>query len=530
MVERDDGRRLLRLNEGVAVHSIWRRDTVLTGGVWDAFLALPPLLDRPLRRVAILGNAGGTTARALGRFYPDARVDGVELDPAVSRAGREYFGMEDNPNLTVYDADARPFLRRTDERYDLIIVDAYHQPYVPFYLATREFFRLARERLAPGGIVALNVASVPGDDSLLDGIAGTLTHEFDSVAVWPALRFNKILLAFDEPDTVVASALADVAPELRPLVRLLVRQLRPVTTKAKRPVDRRPRAGRVGDRPDDRRVRRARRRARRGLPADATAAMRLLRADGRLIRVGHRGAARLAPENTLRSFEAALEHGVDAIEFDVLDAGPGPLVLGHSLAELGPEPATLDDALDFLAGRDVALHVDLKLTTRLDELAAALDRHGVADRAVVSSFHLPSLQAIAAHAPQLPIGFTYPEDRYGVSKRRALKPAIRLGTLALRRAIVTRIPAMIARAGARALMLQHAVVSPAAVARAHAAGAAVWAWTVDDSTSSSSTRRVDAVYKRSSSVCAGVDRSDPSREDPEARAGKIFSGVATLAP
>ena len=235
MIQRDDGRRLLRLNEGVAVHSIWRRDTVLTGGVWDAFLALPPLLDRPLRRVAILGNAGGTTARALGKFYPDARVDGVELDPAVSRAGREYFGMEDNPNLTVYDADARPFLRRTDERYDLIIVDAYHQPYVPFYLATREFFRLARERLAPGGIVALNVASVPGDDSLLDGIAGTLTYEFDSVAVWPALRFNKILLAFDEPHPVVDIPLADVAPELRPLVRLLVRQLRPVTTKAKRP-------------------------------------------------------------------------------------------------------------------------------------------------------------------------------------------------------------------------------------------------------------------------------------------------------
>ncbi len=113
-------------------------------------------------------------------------------------SGRRWFGMEDNPRLTVYDADARPFLRRTDKRYDLIIVDAYHQPYVPFYLATREFFRLARERLEPGGIVALNVASVPGDESLLDGISGTLTHEFDFVAVWPALRFNKILLAFDK--------------------------------------------------------------------------------------------------------------------------------------------------------------------------------------------------------------------------------------------------------------------------------------------------------------------------------------------
>jgi len=208
--------------------------------------------------------------------------------------------------------------------------------------------------------------------------------------------------------------------------------------------------------------------------------VRLLRADGQLIRVGHRGAARLAPENTLRSFEVAVEHGVDAIEFDVLDAGPGPLVLGHSLAELGPDPDTLDAALDYLAGRDVFVHVDLKLTTRLDEVVGALELHGLEGRAVVSSFHLPSLQAIAAHAPRLPIGFTYPEDRYGVSKRRGMKPAIRLGTLALRRAIVTRIPAMVARAGARALMLQHAVVSPAAVTRAHAAGAAVWAWTVDD--------------------------------------------------
>ncbi len=73
VVEREDGRRLLFLNEGVAVHSVWRDDSVLTGGVWDAFLALPPLLGRPLERVAILGNAAGTTARALGVYYPEAR-------------------------------------------------------------------------------------------------------------------------------------------------------------------------------------------------------------------------------------------------------------------------------------------------------------------------------------------------------------------------------------------------------------------------------------------------------------------------
>jgi glycerophosphoryl diester phosphodiesterase len=87
---------------------------------------------------------------------------------------------------------------------------------------------------------------------------------------------------------------------------------------------------------------------------------------------------------------------------------------------------------------------------------------------------------VRERAPQLPIGFTYPEDRYGVSRRSALRPAIRLGSLALRRAIVARVPAMIERAGAAALMLQHAVVSAAAVDRAHRAGVAVWAWTVDD--------------------------------------------------
>ena len=237
VVERDDGRRLLSLNEGVAVHSVWRADTVLTGGVWDAFLALPPLLGRPLESVAILGNAGGTTARALGVFYPAARVDGVELDPAVSDVGRRFFHMDENPRLTVHDADARPYLRRTDERYDLIVADAYHQPYVPFYLATREFFRLARDRLAPGGILALNVASVPGDTSLLDGITGTLTHEFEQVAVWPALRFNKIVLAFDEPvaGPELAERLREGPERLAVLRELLARQLVPVTEQAERP-------------------------------------------------------------------------------------------------------------------------------------------------------------------------------------------------------------------------------------------------------------------------------------------------------
>ena len=232
--------------------------------------------------------------------------------------------------------------------------------------------------------------------------------------------------------------------------------------------------------------------------------MRLLRGDGPALLVGHRGAAAIAPENTLRAFDAALAADVDAIEFDVLDLPGGPLVLAHSddlyevshgaatglvrgstleeLRAVASELPTLDEALDwFESHADVLLHVDLKLTTRLDELVAAIRMRGLADRTVVSSFHVPSLEAvIAAAGTGIAIGRTYPEDRYGVAQRRALRPVLRAGTLALRRALAARVPAMIERAGARALMLHHAVVSQSAVARAHARGAAVWAWTVDD--------------------------------------------------
>jgi glycerophosphoryl diester phosphodiesterase len=239
--------------------------------------------------------------------------------------------------------------------------------------------------------------------------------------------------------------------------------------------------------------------------------MRLLRGDGPPLRVGHRGAPALAAENTLAAFEAALAHGVDAVEFDVVDPGDGPLLVAHSRRELVPGQPTLDEAVAFLAERDVLLHVDLKLSRRLDEVAAALARHGVAERAVVSSFHRPSLRALAAHAPEVRIGFTYPEDRLGVSKPRVLRPAIRLGSAALRRAVAARVPALLARANAQALMLQHAVVTPAAVERAHALGAAVWAWTVDDPEEAA---RLDA---------AGVDAIITN--DP-----RIFGGVATLAP
>jgi len=148
----DDGRggRELELNEGVVSHSAWRPDTVLTGRYWDLFLLFPPLLWDPPRSMLVIGSAGGTIGRAYGRFYPQVAIDGVEIDPELNQVARRWFGAGDNPNMRLIAADGRPFLEQTGKRYDLIVVDAYRQPYIPFYLATAEFFRLVREHLAAG--------------------------------------------------------------------------------------------------------------------------------------------------------------------------------------------------------------------------------------------------------------------------------------------------------------------------------------------------------------------------------------------
>jgi spermidine synthase len=124
-------------------------------------------------------------------------------------------------------ADARPFLQASRTRYDLILIDAYRQPYVPFYLATREFFRLARQRLRPGGIVALNVSTVPGDDRLARAVAGTLATEFPQVVTWQALRFNQFVVGMSAPlsPAVMTARLLAAPADLLPDTRLFARDM-----------------------------------------------------------------------------------------------------------------------------------------------------------------------------------------------------------------------------------------------------------------------------------------------------------------
>jgi spermidine synthase len=193
VTERPNGERRLELNEGEAVHSVFEPGEWLTHDYWDEMLVLPFAGAGQPRSVAILGNAAGTTARAYGHFFPATRVDAVEIDPALTDVGRRLFDMR-GPNLHVHTADARPFLRDATRHWDVIVVDAYRQPYIPFYLATREFFDEVRDHLTPGGVVLVNVGHPRGSDSLEKVLGATMGAAFGTVLRDPVKATNTVLV------------------------------------------------------------------------------------------------------------------------------------------------------------------------------------------------------------------------------------------------------------------------------------------------------------------------------------------------
>ena len=219
VVEQDDGDRALELNEGQATHSLYRPGSYLTGDVWDGYLVAPfAVRDSAPERIAILGNAAGTTARAYGHYFPQTEVDGVEIDAKLTELGERYFDLE-NPNLQVFHEDARPWLEDSDGDYDVIMVDAYRQPYIPFYLATEEFFELVRDRLAPGGVVIVNVGHPEGNDDLEKVLGATMAEVFPTVLRDPIEDTNTLLIGSEAPGS--AQRLADAIPGLPGELRVI---------------------------------------------------------------------------------------------------------------------------------------------------------------------------------------------------------------------------------------------------------------------------------------------------------------------
>jgi glycerophosphoryl diester phosphodiesterase len=155
-------------------------------------------------------------------------------------------------------------------------------------------------------------------------------------------------------------------------------------------------------------------------------------------------------------------------------------VLGHSSREVPDEPVSLDDALAFLAARGVGAHVDLKDAGIEEEIVAAIRRHDLTGPVVVSTVSPAALRRIAALAPELGRAITYPHDRHGISGFPWPRVLTRAGAGALRAAMPLRVPPLLRLAHANVLSLHYALASRATVKAAHARGAPVLVWTVNE--------------------------------------------------
>jgi len=171
--------------------------------------------------------SSSSTTRAYSKYYPQTVIDAVDIDPELFKIGHRYFGLQARPQLREHTQDARPFLRQTSERYDAIFVDAYRQPYIPFYLTTKEFFELVQDRLNPGGSVIVNIGHPNDSPALEQAMSATMGAVFKHVVRDPIRSQNSLVMASDTPLSASAIASASVPPDLQTLAQNNAGRLEP---------------------------------------------------------------------------------------------------------------------------------------------------------------------------------------------------------------------------------------------------------------------------------------------------------------
>ncbi len=147
------------------------------------FMTSSLIYPAKIKSILEIGSGGGRTAWYLHRFLPNVDVTTVELDPVVLELAHKYFGITNEPTFHAIARDGRVFLSDSTDRYDVILIDAYRGPFVPFHLLTREFYQIVKGHLAEGGVVAQNVEP---STMLFDSAVKTLSAVFPQVEFYDA--------------------------------------------------------------------------------------------------------------------------------------------------------------------------------------------------------------------------------------------------------------------------------------------------------------------------------------------------------
>jgi glycerophosphoryl diester phosphodiesterase len=236
--------------------------------------------------------------------------------------------------------------------------------------------------------------------------------------------------------------------------------------------------------------------------------------------VGHKGADLIAPGNTLESFRAAVEAGVDTIEFDVLwlpDAHlpleqRAPLVVAHDWHDAERRtPLALTEALDaFLEPPldEVEIDLDVKLPGREEEVVDALRERGLIGRAMVSTMEMHTLKRILELEPALRRGWTYPKVTKDWTSKRWAKPALMAALVGMRHRLPGLAAEKLPQFGVEAMWVYHPLVSPRLARICGLAKVELIAWTVDDAARMQKlvAQGVDGICSNDPRLFAGLER------------------------
>ena len=175
---------LLLTEAGFGMQSMWVEGQSYTESWQDLFAIVPRIYEvlneRSPGRLLVLGLGGACAPYLISRSYPDVVIDGVEIDSGLISAAKPHFPFSLVKHLNIHISDGRFFLKTTRTQYDVIIVDMFRPPHIPYHVATAEFFAQVKHRLTPNGILAMNVGS-RGEKCVFDGIANTVAAVFPHV-------------------------------------------------------------------------------------------------------------------------------------------------------------------------------------------------------------------------------------------------------------------------------------------------------------------------------------------------------------
>ena len=233
-VKEDDSRVYLSTNVLFGVQSVKMKDGGLTGMYYDYALAAPFMASAeaetaPLR-VLVLGNGSGTYATQCRSYFPACSVTGVEIDGKITDLAERYFSLPDDVPVVEY--DGRAFLQAADEKYDVILVDAYQDITIPFQMSSAEFFSLVRGHLNPGGVMVVNMnMHSDGEGSINEYLCDTIASVFPFVStVDVSNNTNRELFASmdADPATLLSAAVPSVKDELlREMMEIVLSGLTP---------------------------------------------------------------------------------------------------------------------------------------------------------------------------------------------------------------------------------------------------------------------------------------------------------------